>query len=82
MMGLISKFRTIDIEEKGSVDKQSVVKAIQDSGEGSYDQVRETLKEVSLDASGRVELDDYVDVSTAAFHSQDRNVNLYSSASC
>ncbi|KAH0445990.1 hypothetical protein IEQ34_025176 [Dendrobium chrysotoxum] len=62
MMGVISRFRNIDIEEKGSVDKQTVMKAIQDSGDASYDQVRETLKEVNLDASGRVELDDYVDL--------------------
>ncbi|PWN36179.1 uncharacterized protein FA14DRAFT_52498 [Meira miltonrushii] len=62
MMGLISRFRTIDIDEKGSIDKQNVMKAIQESGEATYDQVRETLKEVSLDSSGRVELDDYVDL--------------------
>lgn len=61
-MGLIQRFRTIDVEDKGSVDKPGIVKAIQDSGEATYDQVRETLKEVNLDASGRVELDDYVDV--------------------
>lgn len=62
MMGLISRFKTIDIDDKGSIDKQNVMKAIQESGEASYDQVRETLKEVSLDSSGRVELDDYVDL--------------------
>lgn len=62
-MGLISQFRTIDIEEKGSVDKQSLIKSVQESGEANYDQVRETLKEVNLDSSGRVELEDYVDVS-------------------
>ena len=63
MMGLISQFRGIDVEERGSVDKQSVMKAVQDSREANYDQVRETLKEVNLDSSGRVELEDYVDVS-------------------
>ncbi|CBQ69723.1 probable SAC6-actin filament bundling protein, fimbrin [Sporisorium reilianum SRZ2] len=62
MMGLISRFRTLDVEEKGSIPKQVVIKAIQDQGDASYDQVRETLKEVDLDASGRVELDDYVDL--------------------
>lgn len=61
-MGLISRFRTLDVEEKGSIPKQDVIKAIQDQGDASYDQVRETLKEVDLDASGRVELDDYVDL--------------------
>lgn len=63
-MGLIGKFRQIDIEEKGSVARQDLVKAVQDSNEASYDQVRETLKEVELDSSGRVELEDYVDVSS------------------
>lgn len=62
-MQLISKFRAIDVEEKGSVGKQDVMKAIADAGEASYDQARETLKEVDVDSSGRVELDDYVDVS-------------------
>ncbi|SNX87647.1 probable SAC6 - actin filament bundling protein, fimbrin [Melanopsichium pennsylvanicum] len=62
MMGLISRFRNLDVEEKGSIPKQDVIKAIQDQGDASYDQVRETLKEVDLDASGRVELDDYVDL--------------------
>lgn len=65
MMGLISQFRNIDMEEKGSVDKQSLTKALQDTGEANYDQVRETLKEVNLDSSGRVELEDYVEVSLA-----------------
>jgi plastin-1 len=62
MMGLISQFRNIDVEEKGSIDKQTVIKAMQDSGEANYDQVRETLKEVSIDSSGKVELEDYVEV--------------------
>jgi plastin-1 len=65
MMGLISQFRNIDVEEKGSIDKQTVIKAMQDSGEANYDQVRETLKEVSIDSSGKVELEDYVEVSYA-----------------
>lgn len=62
-MGLINRFRQIDIEGKGSVAKQDVIKAVEDSKEASYDQARETLKEVNLDSSGRVELEDYVDVS-------------------
>jgi plastin-1 len=63
MMGLINRFHQIDVDGKGAVQKQDVVKAVQDAGEASYDQARETLKEVNLDSSGRVELDDYVDVS-------------------
>ncbi|KAL9935066.1 hypothetical protein V8E36_006142 [Tilletia maclaganii] len=62
VMGLVDRFRRIDVDDKGSVPKQDVVKALQDQGEASYDQVRETLKEVSVDASGRVELEDFVDL--------------------
>ncbi|KDN38930.1 putative SAC6-actin filament bundling protein, fimbrin [Tilletiaria anomala UBC 951] len=62
MMGLISKFRAIDVEENGSVARQDVIKAMEESKEASYDQVRETLKEVAIDSSGRVELDDFVDL--------------------
>ncbi|KAK9479402.1 calponin homology domain-containing protein [Lipomyces japonicus] len=60
---LISNFQRIDIEDRGYVDKQTIVKAVQDSGENaSYDEIRETLKDVGVDASGRVELDDYVEL--------------------
>lgn len=63
MMSLINRFHQIDIEGRGSVGKPEVIKAVQDQGEASYDQARETLKEVNLDSSGRVELEDYVEVS-------------------
>lgn len=38
---------------------------MQSSGE-SYDRARETLKHVSVDASGKVELEDWVEVRTAS----------------
>ncbi|CAD6893579.1 unnamed protein product [Tilletia controversa] len=62
VMGLVDRFKRIDVEDRGSVLKQDVVKALEDQGEASYDQVRETLKEVSIDSSGRVELEDFVDL--------------------
>ncbi|CAO1636784.1 unnamed protein product [Parajaminaea phylloscopi] len=62
MMGLINRFRQIDVDGTGSVGKQDVIKAVEDSKEATYDQARETLKEVNLDSSGRVELEDYVDL--------------------
>ena len=43
--------------------KPAVISALQASGE-SYDLVRETLKAVSVDASGKVELEDWVEVSS------------------
>ena len=45
------------------MSKSSAIAALQASGEGSYDQVREVLKGVSVDASGKVELEDWVEVS-------------------
>lgn len=40
-----------------------MIKATQQSERQPYDVVRQALKEVELDSSRRVELDDYVDVS-------------------
>lgn len=62
MFGLIERFHQIDIDDKGYLEKQIAVKALTDSGEGTYDQIRNTLKNVSVDASGRVELEDYVEL--------------------
>jgi hypothetical protein len=62
MMSLISKFKQIDIDDRGSLERQVVLKEVQQLENASYDQVRETLKDVDLDASGRVELEDFVDL--------------------
>lgn len=59
---MIEKFRNVDIDDKGYLDKQQTIKSLTDSGEGSYDDIRSTLKSVSVDASGRVELEDYVEL--------------------
>lgn len=53
----------IDTDGIGRVDKTSVLHALKSSGE-SYDRARETLKHVSVDASGKVELEDWVEVGT------------------
>ncbi|KAK8847519.1 hypothetical protein IAR55_005377 [Kwoniella newhampshirensis] len=57
---LINQFRQIDVEEKGSLDKATVISALQSSGEADYDSARETLKSVNIDSSGKVELEDWV----------------------
>jgi len=43
------------------VDKATVLQALQSRGE-SYDRARETLRYVSVDVSGKVELEDWVEV--------------------
>lgn len=64
LFGVIEKFRNIDLDEKGWIEKQQVLDAVSKSGDASYDEARETLKTCSVDASGRVELDDYVELET------------------
>ena len=59
---------SISTETPGRVDKANVLHALQSSGE-SYDRARETLKHVSVDASGKVELEDWVEVRTARLRS-------------
>ncbi|SCV04447.1 LAMI_0H16204g1_1 [Lachancea mirantina] len=58
----IEKFRAIDLDDRGWVEKREVLEAVSQSGDASYDEARETLKQVNVDASGRVELDDYVEL--------------------
>lgn len=58
----IEKFRAIDLDDKGWVEKQEALEAVSKSGESTYDTARETLKQVNVDASGHVELDDYVEL--------------------
>ncbi|KAI0088810.1 fimbrin [Irpex rosettiformis] len=58
---LINKFNSISTDTPGRVDKSRVLHALESSGE-SYDRARETLKHVSVDASGKVELEDWVEL--------------------
>ncbi|KAL9047115.1 MAG: hypothetical protein Q9214_000230 [Letrouitia sp. 1 TL-2023] len=62
IFSLQDAFRKLDIEDKGYIDEATVIKATQQSERQPYDVVRQALKEVELDSSRRVELDDYVDL--------------------
>ncbi|RXW16471.1 hypothetical protein EST38_g9383 [Candolleomyces aberdarensis] len=61
MFDFINKFNGLSTETPGRVDKSTVLQALQSSGT-SYDLARETLKHVSVDASGKVELEDWVEL--------------------
>lgn len=50
------------MDDKGYLDEATVIKATQQSERQPYDTVRSALKEVELDSSRRVEIEDYVDV--------------------
>lgn len=50
------------MDDKGYLDEATAIKATQASERQPYDVVRQALKEVELDSSRRVELEDYVGV--------------------
>lgn len=60
IFGLADAFRKLDIDEKGYIDEATAIKATQQTERQPYDVVRQALKEVELDSSRRVELEDYV----------------------
>jgi plastin-1 len=62
IFGLQDAFRKLDVDDKGYLDEATAIKATQQSERQPYDVVRQALREVELDSSRRVELDDYVDV--------------------
>lgn len=64
LFGLIDDFRKIDLDDNGWVDKKDIIENVSKQGKGSYDKVREALKQVSIDASGHVELEDYVELNS------------------
>ncbi|KAF7119109.1 hypothetical protein CNMCM5793_008848 [Aspergillus hiratsukae] len=62
IFSLQDAFRKLDVDDKGYLDEATVIKATQQSERQPYDVVRQALKEVDLDSSRRVELEDYVDL--------------------
>ena len=65
IFGLTDAFRKLDVDDKGYIDEATAIKATQQSERQPYDVVRQALKEVELDSSRRVELEDYVGVCRA-----------------
>jgi plastin-1 len=62
IFSLQDAFNRLDVEDRGYLDETTVIKATQQSERQPYDVVRAALKDVELDSSRRVELEDYVDV--------------------
>ncbi|KAI9740951.1 MAG: fimbrin [Claussenomyces sp. TS43310] len=59
VFGLVDAFRKLDVDDKGYIDEATAIKGTQASERQPYDVVRQALKEVELDSSRRVEVDDY-----------------------
>ncbi|KAH8820977.1 calponin homology domain-containing protein [Xylogone sp. PMI_703] len=60
IFSLQDAFRKLDVDDKGYIDEATAIKATQASERQPYDVVRQALKEVDLDSSRRVELEDFV----------------------
>lgn len=63
IFSLSDAFQRLDVDDRGYLDEATAIKATQQSENLPYDVVRQALKEVELDSSRRVELEDYVGVS-------------------
>ncbi|KAG0373050.1 hypothetical protein BGX24_012238 [Mortierella sp. AD032] len=60
---LVNQFRRFDIDGRGQIDQKDLVKVIQEIGEGkSYDQIRATIKAVDINATGKVEVDEFLEI--------------------
>lgn len=55
-------YRQIDIDDQGWIEKKKVIEEVSKAGVDSYDNVRQTLKQVDVDASDHVELEDFVEL--------------------
>jgi plastin-1 len=62
VFALQDTFNRCDNDDRGYLDEATAIKAAQDLERKPYDEVRAALKQVELDSSRRVELDDFVDV--------------------
>jgi plastin-1 len=63
IFSLQDTFNRSDNEDRGYLDEATTIRAAQELERKPYDEVRAALKQVELDSSRRVELDDFVDVS-------------------
>ncbi|KAJ5605897.1 hypothetical protein N7510_008678 [Penicillium lagena] len=62
IFSLQDAFNRLDVDDRGYLDESAVIKAAQQSERQPYDVVRQALKNVELDSSRRVELEDYIDL--------------------
>ncbi|CAG8490424.1 5121_t:CDS:10 [Diversispora eburnea] len=60
---LSAKFNKIDLDGNGAIEQKEIVKALQNMDEkNSYDEIRAALKGISLSSTGKVELEEFVEL--------------------
>ncbi|KAI9668406.1 MAG: Fimbrin, actin-bundling protein [Alyxoria varia] len=70
IFGLQDAFRKLDVDDSGYLDEATAIRGVQNAEKQPYDVVRQALREVELDSSRRVELDDYVEVGVTRISSK------------
>lgn len=62
LFDLVDTFQQLDSRDAGRIPKKDVIQHLSQSGKGSYDAVRETLKQVDVDSTGELDIDDLCDL--------------------
>lgn len=53
----------IDLDQDGYLDQKEIQKACKDTGySDNYDEIRATLKDVSTNASGKIDVEEFIEV--------------------
>ncbi|OAD09228.1 hypothetical protein MUCCIDRAFT_135428 [Mucor lusitanicus CBS 277.49] len=60
---LIDQFRQIDLDQDGYLDQKEIQKACKETGySDNYDEIRATLKDVSTNASGKIDVEEFIEL--------------------
>ncbi|KAI8378946.1 fimbrin [Blakeslea trispora] len=60
---LIDQFSEIDLDQDGYLDQKEIQKACQQTGySDNYDEIRATLKDVSTNASGKIDVEEFIEL--------------------
>ncbi|KAI9350393.1 fimbrin [Pilaira anomala] len=60
---LIDQFSEIDLDQDGYLDQKEIQKACKDTGySDNYDEIRATLKDVSTNASGKIDVEEFIEL--------------------
>lgn len=60
---LIDQFSEIDLDQDGYLDQKEIQKACKETGySDNYDEIRATLKDVSTNASGKIDVEEFIEL--------------------
>lgn len=58
----------IDLDQDGYLDQKEIQKACKETGySDNYDEIRATLKDVSTNAAGKIDVEEFIEVSLCVY---------------